>query len=134
VSQTLKCGECLQEIHPQGPIDYMGTSVRHKHRGDCFYAIRAESKQREELIAIKLANLTADLRQLESTANNIWRNQQMSTQSVASGLLDLIVKFVDHALLQIDSALGMKPYVATEAQRDAVLVPRAPDAPQDGAK
>lgn len=40
-----RCGECLHEIHPQSLIDYMGTSVRHKNRSDCFYAIRAESEQ-----------------------------------------------------------------------------------------
>jgi hypothetical protein len=31
--------------------------------------------------------------ELESAANSIWRNQQMSTQSVASALLDLIVRY-----------------------------------------
>jgi chromosome segregation ATPase len=65
--------------------------------------------------SIKMANLTADLRVFENTANNIWRNQQMSTQAVASGLLDLIVKFADHAFVQIEAALGMKPLEAKQA-------------------
>jgi hypothetical protein len=65
--------------------------------------------------SIKLANLTADLRVFENTANGIWRNQQMSTQAVASGLLDLIVKFTDHAFVQIEAALGMKPVDPNQA-------------------
>lgn len=82
----------------------------------------AESRKREESQAIRLANLTADLRLFESTANGIWRNQQMSTQAVASALLDLIIKLVDHALPQIDLALGMKPYAPTKEQSAAALV------------
>ncbi len=33
--------------------------------------------------------------ELEFAANSLWRNQQMSTQAVASALLNLIVRYVN---------------------------------------
>jgi hypothetical protein len=34
-------------------------------------------------------------KELESAANSIWRNQEMSTNSVATALLDLIIKYAN---------------------------------------
>jgi hypothetical protein len=41
----------------------------------------------------RIAELEADKARLVEAANDIWRNQERSTRSVASALLDLIVRY-----------------------------------------
>ena len=76
------CSDCSHEIHPSQGADHMGAAVRHRHREDCFRAIRGDEHPSEDAAIHK-----AEQRVLVAASKH--RFGHMSTSALQEAIRDL---------------------------------------------